>query len=58
MYPSGKFGTRVLKKNTTLSILGILLLCLMLWLSALNSFCDQGGDFFNGVCFVTKWMPW
>ncbi|WP_424141168.1 PhoP/PhoQ regulator MgrB [Sodalis glossinidius] len=20
----------------------------------LNSFCDQGGDFFSGMCLVTK----
>ncbi|WP_410015300.1 PhoP/PhoQ regulator MgrB [Sodalis sp. C49] len=47
-----------MKKNTSISILVILLLCLLLWLSALNSFCDQGGDFFSGICLVTKWMPW
>ncbi|MEA9389514.1 PhoP/PhoQ regulator MgrB [Acerihabitans sp. TG2] len=51
-------GARVLKRNTTISIFVILVLCLILWLSALNSFCDQGGDFFIGVCFVTQWMPW
>ncbi|WP_131863522.1 PhoP/PhoQ regulator MgrB [Biostraticola tofi] len=47
-----------MKKSLTLSIVVILSLCLILWLSALNSFCDQGGDFFAGVCRVTKWMPW
>ncbi|HEY0208474.1 PhoP/PhoQ regulator MgrB [Acerihabitans sp.] len=47
-----------MKKNTSISIGVILLLCLLLWLSALNSFCDQGGDFFSGMCLVTKWMPW
>ncbi|MGL9724972.1 PhoP/PhoQ regulator MgrB [Sodalis sp. (in: enterobacteria)] len=43
---------------TTIKLIAILLLCLALWLSALNSFCDQGGDFFSGMCLVTKWMPW
>jgi len=33
-------------------------LCLALYLLALNSYCDQGGNFTLGMCAVTSFIPW
>ncbi|KAB7898824.1 PhoP/PhoQ regulator MgrB [Rouxiella sp. S1S-2] len=35
-----------------------LLLCVGLYLLALNSYCDQGGSFDLGICSVTSFIPW
>ncbi|MCC3701299.1 PhoP/PhoQ regulator MgrB [Rouxiella badensis] len=35
-----------------------LLLCIGLYLLALNSYCDQGGNFDLGICSVTSFIPW
>jgi len=35
-----------------------LLVCVALYLLALNSYCDQGGNFDLGVCSVTSFIPW
>nr|WP_240775773.1 PhoP/PhoQ regulator MgrB [Nissabacter sp. SGAir0207] len=41
--------------------LGTLLLigaaCIALYLLALNSYCDQGGNFTLGMCSVTSFIP-
>ncbi|EIC85396.1 PhoP/PhoQ regulator MgrB [Rouxiella sp. WC2420] len=34
------------------------LLCVGLYLLALNSYCDQGGNFDLGICSVTSFIPW
>ncbi|NMP26925.1 PhoP/PhoQ regulator MgrB [Rahnella sp. SAP-1] len=35
-----------------------LTLCVGLYLLALNSYCDQGGNFDLGICSVTSFIPW
>ncbi|WP_414058480.1 PhoP/PhoQ regulator MgrB [Rouxiella chamberiensis] len=35
-----------------------LLACVGLYLLALNSYCDQGGNFDLGICSVTSFIPW
>ncbi|MFZ4832847.1 PhoP/PhoQ regulator MgrB [Rouxiella sp. Mn2063] len=32
--------------------------CVVLYLLALNSYCDQGGSFDLGVCSITSIIPW
>ncbi|WP_165699513.1 PhoP/PhoQ regulator MgrB [Chimaeribacter californicus] len=32
--------------------------CIALYLLALNSYCDQGGNFTLGMCSVTSFIPW
>ncbi|MES4613378.1 PhoP/PhoQ regulator MgrB [Ewingella sp. 20WA0182] len=39
-------------------ILVLLVICIALYLLALNSYCDQGGNFELGVCAVTSFIPW
>lgn len=34
-----------------------LLICIGLYLLALNSYCDQGGNFDLGVCAITSFIP-
>ncbi|MFC6210838.1 PhoP/PhoQ regulator MgrB [Rahnella sp. LAC-M12] len=34
-----------------------LLICIGLYLLALNSYCDQGGNFDLGVCSITSFIP-
>ncbi|WP_369825859.1 PhoP/PhoQ regulator MgrB [Rahnella sp. AA] len=34
-----------------------LLICIGLYLLALNSYCDQGGNFELGVCAITSFIP-
>ena len=34
-----------------------LLMCVGLYLMALNSYCDQGGNFDLGVCAITSFIP-
>ena len=37
---------------------GIGVVCVALYLLALNSYCDQGGNFTLGMCAVTAFIPW
>lgn len=41
-----------------IAFLVFLLLCVGLYLLALNSYCDQGGNFDLGICSVTSFIPW
>ncbi|MGC6386600.1 PhoP/PhoQ regulator MgrB [Ewingella sp. S1.OA.A_B6] len=35
-----------------------LLACIASYLLALNSYCDQGGNFDLGICSITSFIPW
>ncbi|HGM6874450.1 PhoP/PhoQ regulator MgrB [Serratia marcescens] len=32
--------------------------CLFFYLLALDSYCDDGGNFSLGICSVTRFVPW
>ncbi|MFI8415702.1 PhoP/PhoQ regulator MgrB [Serratia sp. NPDC078593] len=47
-----------LLRNKILMIVATLLAGLLLYLLALDSYCDQGGNFTLGVCSITRLVPW
>ncbi|MEG3135561.1 PhoP/PhoQ regulator MgrB [Rouxiella sp. T17] len=48
----------ILSVRKIAAILVFLLACVGLYLLALNSYCDQGGNFDLGICSVTSFIPW
>ncbi|TQI80990.1 PhoP-PhoQ-related magnesium-responsive MgrB-like protein [Serratia fonticola] len=45
-------------RNKILAIAGALVACLFFYLLALDSYCDQGGQFMLGICSITRFIPW
>ncbi|EEQ04466.1 hypothetical protein yrohd0001_29160 [Yersinia rohdei ATCC 43380] len=37
---------------------GIIAVCCLFYLLALDSYCDQGGSFSTGICAITSIIPW
>ncbi|HGM5489814.1 TPA: PhoP/PhoQ regulator MgrB [Serratia fonticola] len=35
-----------------------LVACVLFYLLALDSYCDQGGQFTLGLCSITRYVPW
>ncbi|OJB77969.1 hypothetical protein A9Q62_07200 [Yersinia ruckeri] len=36
----------------------LIAVCCLFYLLALDSYCDQGGSFSNGICSITSIVPW
>lgn len=36
----------------------VLLVVGLLWTQVINVWCDQGGNFYGGLCFINKFIPW
>lgn len=53
-----KLKKPVLNLRKIIAFVVFLLACVALYLLALNSYCDQGGNFDLGVCSVTSFIPW
>lgn len=53
-----KLKKRVSNLKKIMMLLVFLLTCVALYLLALNSYCDQGGNFTLGICSVTSFIPW
>lgn len=53
-----KLKKRVFNLKKIVMLVVFLLVCVALYLLALNSYCDQGGNFDLGVCAVTSFIPW
>ncbi|MEB6336428.1 PhoP/PhoQ regulatory lipoprotein MgrB [Serratia rhizosphaerae] len=47
-----------LLRNKILLIVATVLACLFFYLLALDSYCDQGGNFALGICSITRIIPW
>ncbi|WP_431222037.1 PhoP/PhoQ regulator MgrB [Serratia sp. L9] len=45
-------------RNKILALVGTLAACLIFYLLALDSYCDQGGRFALGICAITRFVPW
>ncbi|MFC0225601.1 PhoP/PhoQ regulator MgrB [Serratia aquatilis] len=41
-----------------MAIAATVVACLIFYLLALESYCDQGGKFALGICSITRFIPW
>jgi hypothetical protein len=47
-----------LGRKKLLVLVATLIACLLFYLLALDSYCDQGGKFALGICSITRIVPW
>ncbi|MCP1106121.1 PhoP/PhoQ regulator MgrB [Serratia nevei] len=47
-----------LLRKKILVIIAAVAACLFFYLLALDSYCDDGGNFALGICSVTRLVPW
>ncbi|EFE94875.1 PhoP/PhoQ regulator MgrB [Serratia odorifera] len=47
-----------LLRNKILVIVATVVACLIFYLLALDSYCDQGESFALGICSITRFVPW
>ncbi|WP_114193495.1 PhoP/PhoQ regulator MgrB [Edaphovirga cremea] len=46
-----------MRLKKVLTVVAVVAACMVFYLLALNSYCDQGGNFTQGVCAITSFIP-
>ncbi|MGK9173003.1 PhoP/PhoQ regulator MgrB [Yokenella regensburgei] len=47
-----------MRKFRWLLLVAVLAICLLLWTQTLNVMCDEGVQFYSGICVINKFIPW
>ncbi|MBP0999857.1 PhoP/PhoQ regulator MgrB [Serratia fonticola] len=47
-----------MRRKKLLALAATLIVCLLFYLLALESYCDQGEKFALGICSITRILPW